>query len=177
MHRNEVYYDIETQLSAEEVGGWGNAHLMLISVAVTWSSKDLFKLWEAPTAPQLIEYLNSFDSVISFNGDGFDSKVMSYYGDIDLICQRSFDVLVDLTRRLGHRVSLDSLALATLGVGKTADGLIALQWWKEGKIEQIAEYCRQDVQVLTDIVQYGRANGLVKYTDRSGGIRSVAVTW
>jgi DEAD/DEAH box helicase domain-containing protein len=177
MQRNEVYYDIETQLSAEEVGGWGNAHLMLISVAVTWSPGDLFKLWEAPTAPQLIEYLNGFDSVISFNGDGFDSKVLSYYGNIDLIRQRSFDVLVDLTRRLGHRVSLDSLALSTLGIGKTADGLMALRWWKEGKIEQIAEYCRQDVQVLIDIVHYGRANGLVKYSDRSGGSRSVAVTW
>jgi DEAD/DEAH box helicase domain-containing protein len=177
MHPNEVYYDIETQLSAEEVGGWGNAHLMLISVAVTWSPEDLFKLWEAPTAPQLIEYLSGFESVVSFNGDGFDSRVLGYYGNIDLVSRHSFDVLVDLTRRLGHRVSLDSLASATLGIGKSADGLIALQWWKEGKIEQIAEYCRQDVQVLVDIVQFGRANGLVKYSDRSGGIRSVAVTW
>jgi DEAD/DEAH box helicase domain-containing protein len=91
--------------------------------------------------------------------------------------RKSFDVLVDLTRRLGHRVSLDSVAQATLGIGKSADGLIALKWWKEKQVELLAEYCRKDVQVLKDVVEFGRANGLVKYSDRSGGNRSVNVEW
>lgn len=177
MTRNEVYYDVETQLSAEEVGGWNNVHLMRVSVAVTWSERDLFKLWEESSAPQLIEYLSGFGSVVSFNGNGFDSRVLSFYGNVADIKQRSFDVLVDLTRRLGHRVSLDSVAQGTLGSGKTADGMTALKWWKEKQIELIAEYCRQDVQVLRDIVAFGRSSGFVRYSDRFGGNRTVNVEW
>jgi DEAD/DEAH box helicase domain-containing protein len=177
MNHDEVYYDVETQLSADEVGGWNNIRLMRVSLAVTWSEKDLFRLWEEPSVHHLIEYLGRFGSVVSFNGDRFDSQVLSYYGNVDAINSHSFDVLVDLTRRLGHRLSLDSVAQATLGVGKSADGLIALRWWKEKQIELIAEYCRKDVQVLKDVVEFGRAYGNVKYSDRSGGSRTVNVEW
>jgi DEAD/DEAH box helicase domain-containing protein len=177
MNHDEVYYDVETQLSADEVGGWNNIRLMRVSLAVTWSEKDLFRLWEEPSANHLIEYLGGFGTVVSFNGDRFDSQVLSYYGNVDAINRHSFDVLVDLTRRLGHRLSLDSVAQATLGVGKSADGLIALRWWKEKQIELIAEYCRKDVQVLKDVVEFGRRNGHIKYSDRAGGSRTLDVEW
>ncbi len=177
MGQNEVYYDVETQLSAEEVGGWNNIRLMRISIAVTWSTKDLFRLWEETNAKEMIDYLADHDKVISFNGDRFDSTVLGYYGNVAKIAERSFDVLVDLFRRLGHRVSLDAVAQATLSIGKSADGMLALRWWKENQIELIAEYCRQDVQVLKDVVEYGRKNGYVKYTDRQGGTRTVNVEW
>ncbi len=177
MGQNEAYYDVETQRSAEEVGGWNNIRLMRISIAVTWSATDRFRLWEESNAKEMIEYLAGHDKVISFNGDRFDSAVLSYYGDVSKIAKRSFDVLVDLSRRLGHRVSLDAVAQATLNVGKTADGMLALKWWKENQIELIAEYCRQDVQVLKDVVEFGRKNGYVKYSDRQGGSRTVNVEW
>lgn len=177
MNHDEVYYDVETQLSADEVGGWNNIRGMRVSVAVTWSATDLFRLWEEETVPQMIEYLGGFNRVVSFNGDRFDAQVLSYYGNVEAINRHSFDVLVDLSRRLGHRVSLDSVAQATLGVGKSADGVMALKWWKEGQIELIAEYCRKDVQVLKDVVAFGRRNGHVKYLDRSGASRSISVEW
>ena len=177
MNHDEVYYDVETQLSADEVGGWNNIRLMHVSIAVTWCARDLFRLWEEASMPQLIEYLGGFGTVISFNGDRFDSQVLSYYGTIDAMSRNSFDVLVDLSRRLGHRVSLDSVAQATLGVGKSADGIIALRWWKEKQIELLAEYCRKDVQVLKDVVEFGRTHGHVKYSDQSGGTRTVNVDW
>ena len=177
MNHDEVYYDVETQLSADEVGGWNNIRGMRVSVAVTWSATDLFRLWEEETVLQMIEYLGGFNRVVSFNGDRFDAQVLSYYGNVEAINRHSFDVLVDLSRRLGHRVSLDSVAQATLGVGKSADGVMALKWWKEGQIELIAEYCRKDVQVLKDVVAFGRRNGHVKYHDRSGASRSISVEW
>jgi DEAD/DEAH box helicase domain-containing protein len=177
MARDEVYYDVETQRSAEEVGGWNNVHLMRISIAVTWSERDFFRLWEEQSASELIEYLGAFKSIVSFNGDGFDSRVLSSYGDVTEIRNRSFDVLADLIRRLGHRISLDSVAMGTLGLGKSADGLIALKWWKEKQIELLAEYCRRDVQVLVDIVKFGRSNGFVRYTDKYSGTSSVNVEW
>ncbi len=177
MNQDEVYYDVETQLSADEVGGWNNIRLMRVSIAVTWSGQDLFRLWEEASVPQLIKYLEGFGKVVSFNGDRFDSQVLGYYANVDSFSRKSFDVLVDLTRRLGHRVSLDSVAQATLGIGKSADGIIALKWWKEKQIDLLAEYCRKDVQVLKDVVEFGRINRYVKYSDRSGGSRTVDVEW
>ena len=177
MNHDEVYYDVETQLSADEVGGWNNIRAMRVSIAVTWCARDLFRLWEEGTVMTMIEYLGGFGKVISFNGDRFDSEVLSYYGNVETVRKHSFDVLVDLSGRLGHRVSLDSVAQATLGVGKSADGIIALKWWKEKQIELLAEYCRKDVQVLKDVVEFGRAHGHVKYLDRVGASRTVNVDW
>lgn len=175
---SEVYYDIETQLSAGEVGGWDKIHLMRVAIAVTWTPEDGFRRWEERDAAQLIRYLSGFPKIFSFNGDGFDSRVLSMYGNVARIRAQSFDLLTDLKRRLGHRLSLESLAQASLNVGKTADGLQSLQWWKEGKIDLIAEYCRQDVQVLVDLVVFARQKGFVCYSEKmTGEIRSVKVVW
>lgn len=174
---SEVYYDVETQLSANEVGGWNNIHRMRVSVAITWSQEDGFKRWDEASVPALIEYMTRFRRIISFNGDGFDTRVLSYYGNVYPVAQRSFDLLVDLKQRSGKRLGLDSLARATLGKGKSADGMMALRWWKEGKIEQIAEYCQQDVQVMVDLVEFGRKNGFVRIDEGEGRMRNVVVEW
>jgi DEAD/DEAH box helicase domain-containing protein len=169
----EVYYDIETQKSAAEVGGWQNTHLMRISIAVTWSEKDGFRRWQEAKASELISYLSTHDRIISFNGDGFDSKVLSFYGDISQINRRSLDLATALKRNLGHRIRLESVAQPTLGEGKSADGLTALRWWREGKIELIAEYCEKDVQVLVDLLRFLRSNGYLRYLDLAGNERMV----
>lgn len=174
---SEVYYDIETQKSADEVGGWENIHLMKVSVAVSYSEADGFRRWMEGDVPELIRYLGTFERVISFNGDRFDAVVLSAYGDVSALRARSLDLLVDLKSRLGHRLTLDSLAKATLKVGKTADGIQALRWWKEGNIEDIARYCQADVKVLVDVVAFARAHGYVLYEDKFTGERRVPVSW
>lgn len=174
---SEVYYDIETQKGAEEVGGWDNIHLMRVSIGISWSEQDGFRRWAEGDVPQMIRYLGTFERVISFNGDRFDSVVLSAYGDVSALAARSMDLLTDLKARLGHRLTLDSLAKATLGQGKTADGLQALRWWKEGRIEDIARYCQADVQVLVDLVAFARANGYVLYEDKFTGQRRIPVSW
>ena len=125
---------------------------------------------------EFIAYLAKFRKIISFNGDGFDSRVLSAYGDVAEINRNSFDLLTDLKKKLGRRLKLDSVAQGTLGLGKSADGLAALRWWKEGKVDQIAAYCQQDVQVLVDLVAYARKHGHVSYPDLST-LRKVEVTW
>lgn len=174
---SEVYYDIETQKSADEVGGWDNIRLMKVSVAVSYSETDGFRRWMESDVPEMIRYLGTFERVISFNGDRFDAVVLSAYGDVSPLRAKSMDLLVDLKGRLGHRLTLDSLAKATLKVGKTADGLQALRWWKEGKIEEIARYCQADVKVLVDLVAFARANGYVLFEDKFTGERRVPVSW
>ncbi|HNO10699.1 MAG TPA: helicase, partial [bacterium] len=82
-----------------------------------------------------------------------------------------------LSFKLKHRIKLDSVATATLNVGKSADGLEALKWWKEGRIQEIIDYCKQDVQVLRDVVEYGVREGHVKYFDRGNKPIQIEVNW
>lgn len=172
-----VYYDVETQKRADEVGGWDRADLMLISIAVTFSEEDGFKVWFEKDTQEMIRYLSDFDMVVSFNGNNFDSKVLSHYGDVSALHRKSFDVAEYLSGQLKHRIRLESVATATLGVGKSADGLLALQWWKEGRIDEIIEYCKQDVKVLRDVVVYGKEHGFVLYNDVEQNAVKVAVDW
>lgn len=173
---SEVYYDVETQRSADEVG-WNNIDLMLLAVGVTWSAGDGFRHWNEEAAAAMVAYLSSFDRILSFNGDGFDSRVLGHYADVSELNRRSFDLLRDIRGRLGHRLSLDAIARATLNVGKTADGMQSLRWWKEGRIDLITAYCEQDVKVLVDLVQFARTHGFVRYFDRIGAPLTVHVQW
>ncbi len=80
-------------------------------------------------------------------------------------------------RKLGHRLALDSIAQATLGVGKTSDGLEAIRWWREGKLNEIAEYCCFDVKVTKLVHEYGVRHKQLFFTDRFQQKRAVAVEW
>ncbi len=172
-----VVFDIETQLSADEVGGWKNAHKMKIAVAVL---QDLvageFEVYHEKDTPQLIRRLEHASKVIGFNSEGFDFKVLKGYSKA-LPPFKSLDLLQVIKQKLGHRLSLDQVASATLGSSKTADGLQSLIWWKEGRIDLITEYCKKDVEITGRIYKFGVEMGYILYRHRSGIEARVPVDW
>ncbi len=173
-----LFFDLETQKSAEEVGGWGNIHKMGLAVGVVWDSLDReFFTYEEKDARQLVDKLRTADLVVGFNVIGFDYTVLQPYSDFDLQEINTFDMLVDVKKRLGFRLSLNHLAQHTLNAKKSADGLISLQWYKEGKISKIIQYCKQDVKITRDLYLFGEKNGLVKYQSRSGNPLQLEVNW
>jgi DEAD/DEAH box helicase domain-containing protein len=90
---------------------------------------------------------------------------------------KTLDLLDDIYNKLGFRVGLDALAHATLGAQKSADGLLAIQWFREGKIDQLIAYCRDDVAITKRLFEFGRDNGYVVYPDRNRRKQKVSVTW
>jgi len=179
MARDIVYFDLETRRTANDVGGWGNKHKMGISVACTYSTKlGEYGIYLEEEAQALIDQLRRADLVVGFNHIGFDYEVLMGHSLFDFRDQlHSFDLLVDLEKVLGHRIKLDAVAAATLGMGKTADGLDALKWWQQGKVAQIAEYCCYDVKVTKCVHEFGMEHGYVKYHDRNGREQQVKVDW
>jgi len=172
------YFDLETQKSAEEVGGWGNIHKMGLAVGVVWDSLDQeFFVYEEKDARQLVDKLRTADLAVGFNIIGFDYTVLQPYSDFDLQDINTFDMLVDVKKKLGFRLSLNHLAQHTLNAEKSADGLISLQWYKEGKINKIIQYCRQDVEITRDLFLFGEKNGYVNYQSRSGNSLKLEVNW
>lgn len=177
--KNIVYFDLETQRLASDVGGWGHKDKMGLSIGVTYSTAaGAYKIYDEAAAPALADELRAADLVIGFNHVGFDLVVLQPYTMWDLPSQTvNLDLLVDLENRLGHRLKLESIATASLGVGKTADGLEAIKWWREGRIMEIAKYCAYDVKVTKAIHEFGRTHSHVKYLDRFSRPQEVAVDW
>jgi len=176
-----LYFDLETQKSADDVGGWDKVHKMKLAVGVVWDSlEQKFFSYIDSEASQLVEKLKTADLVVGFNVAKFDYGVLQPYAtkmDFDLEEITTFDMLIDINKKLGHRLSLNHLAENTLNAKKSADGLVSLQWYKEGKIDKIIEYCKQDVEITRDLFLYGESHGYVKYSTRSGVAKDLQVDW
>lgn len=174
---NIVYFDLETQLTANDVGGWSKKSEMKISVGVTYSTaSEKYEIFSEQRVPQLIETLSQADLVVGFNNRRFDYEVLMGYTILDLSHHLpTLDLLEVVERAAGHRLSLDAIAQATLGVGKTGDGLDAIRWWREGKVMEIAEYCCFDVKVTKMVHEYALAHGELHFVDRFGKRKTLKI--
>jgi DEAD/DEAH box helicase domain-containing protein len=173
-----IHFDLETQRSAAEVGGWHNAHLMRVALAVVWDSRTgEFETFHESRVAELVERLHTADLVVGFNVKGFDYQVLRGYGDFDLESLPTFDMLEAIHRRLGFRLALNHLGEETLGVGKSADGLQSLQWWKEGRVDEIEKYCRADVALMRNLLAHAEEHGHLCFRTRNGERVRLPAAW
>jgi hypothetical protein len=176
--KNILYFDLETKKSAEDVGGWGHISRMGMSIGVTYSTAlDAYRIYGENQVSALITDLQRADLVVGFNNLRFDYEVLHGYTSFDLRQLPTLDMMVDLQEQLRHRLSLDSIATATFGVEKTAEGLQAIEWFKEGKLLEIAEYCCYDVKITRLVHEFGVHNQQVHYHNRFGKKMTVPVKW
>lgn len=179
MSRDIVYFDLETQRTANDVGGWDKKLDMGMSIGVTYSTRlGEYRIYGENRVNDLVDQLLRADLVVGFNVINFDYEVLMGYTVLDLRDQcRTLDLMADIEVKLGHRLGLDAVATATLKVGKTGDGLDAIRWWREGRLLDIAEYCCFDVKCTKLVHEYGVANKQLFYNDRFQQRKSVAVEW
>jgi len=174
--------DVETQYLSDEVaGGWSAVDKFKVALVATWDAANGMRVWYEQDVPKLLAEAENFQKVVTFNGENFDFKVLSAYGPVDSLYRKSVDMLVVLSRKLGFRVKLDSVAMATLRRGKTGSGTESVQWWRSGDPalrEKVVEYCKMDVQLTKEIYQFGKDKGYVLIEDlRQGGTRRVDISW
>jgi DEAD/DEAH box helicase domain-containing protein len=170
--------DLETCRSAKEVGGWHNARAMGVSCAVLYdSAQDRFLSYTAQEIPSLVGHLVEFDLVVGFNISRFDYAVLSGCSRFDFNSLPTLDMLLDVRKRLGYGLSLEHLARETLGRGKCGTGLQALEWWKQGRMDLIVEYCTGDVCLTRDLYLFGRENGHLLFRNKAGSLVRVPVAW
>lgn len=183
--KNIVYFDLETQRSISDVGGYANKAKLCVSIAVTYSSiDDQYFIYGDNDLDQLTEQLLKADLVVGWNHVGFDYPVLQAYVLPNLEEQTlNLDMMLDVKERMGRFLKLDNVASTTLGTGKSADGLDAIRWWQEYKktnnidpLMKIAEYCAFDVKVTRLVHEYGMKNGHIKYED-AGRIIELPVEW
>ncbi|MFH1016683.1 MAG: DEAD/DEAH box helicase [Pseudomonadota bacterium] len=178
-NRRILTFDLETLRSAYDVGGWENLSLMGMACGVVHDSLDnQYHVYDEAQAAGLVAHLKKADLVVGFNHVGFDYGVLAAYTKEDLrSVTHNFDMLLDVTRLLGHRLKLNSLVAATLGDAKSADGMQSLQWVKEGKLDLVREYCKKDVEVTRRLFDYGVKEEKVFYYDLDGNSIQLRVDW
>ena len=176
-NRHFLVVDIETQRLVQDVGGWEHIDKLGISVACAYDSKtDEFLSFREEELPKLFELCKE-RLVVGYNIRGFDLPVMGAYG-LNYNRLDVFDIMYDLQALTRQKyMKLEYVARGTLGVGKSADGLQAVEWWKKGEIQKIIDYCIQDVKVTRDVFQHGRQKGFVKIQRSEEGSTEVAVNW
>ncbi len=176
-----VVFDIETQFLSNEIqGGWSNLPGMKLSCAVLYDvNQDKYYTYLEDNVADLITHLKAASRVIGFNTLRFDYGVLQGYTSFKLQSLPSLDLMADLQKKLNHRLSLAHLAQHTLGgAEKSADGLLAVKWWREGKYQRVIDYCRQDVKLTHDLWKFGREKGYVLFKHKpSEEIVKCPVSW
>jgi DEAD/DEAH box helicase domain-containing protein len=176
---NYVYFDLETQKSAAEVGGWHNKRDMKLALAVTFSThRGTYEIYQENDVYALLRELQRADRVVGYNVLDFDFEVLAPYAVFDLSQVPVLDLMRDVEKTIGSRVGLDAISEQTLGCGKTADGMEALKWWREGQLSRIAEYCCYDVKATRLVHEFGLQYGCVFYFSKKTQRREkVPVSW
>lgn len=160
-----IVFDLETQNIFQDVGtndvtdldiSVGSFYDSIEDTYTTVTVDELHKVWPI---------LEKADALVGYNSNHFDIPLLNKYYPGDLTHIKSIDLLESIRESLGRRLRLDSVAQATVGAKKSADGLQAVRWWREGKIEEVKKYCEQDVRVTKKVFDYAMANGHVLFKD------------
>jgi len=171
----EVIFDIETQNTFAEVNN-DLKKLKISVVSIYRTDTDSYYSFTENELGQLWPILEKCDRLIGYNSEHFDLPVLGNYYLGDLTRIPHLDIMKVVKEALGFRVKLADLAEATLdNVNKSADGLQAIRWWREGKIDEIKKYCEQDVRVTKEIYDFGKKNNQLFYKSFKGEILPFAV--
>lgn len=173
MTRREAVFDIETKNTFQDIGTYNPALLDISLIGVYFYETDTFESFLEQDLPKLWPRLEKCDRIIGYNSHGFDIPCMQTYYTGDLKRIPSLDLLEEIQKRLGFRIKLDDVAQATLGVGKSGHGLMAVEYWKKGEIDKLRDYCLQDVKVTRDVYEYALEHKEVRFNDRQGQVQTI----
>ena len=162
----KIVLDLETQKEFAEVGGRGKNHLLKVSVCCIYDySTDKYTCYEEKELQKLAPILQTADQIIGYNIKDFDFEVIQPYLNFDIHQVPYLDLLKEIEKVLGHRIKLEDVAQATLGVGKSGSGKEALLYFKNGRMDLLKKYCQDDVKITKQVYDYALKNQKLLYRD------------
>lgn len=162
-----LVFDIETKNTFFDVGENDPAKLDISVVCIYDFATNTMKSFQEHELKNLWPYIENADSLIGYNSDHFDIPLLNKYYAGDLTKIKSIDLMKTIQKSLGRRIKLQDVAIATLGVSKSGQGLDAITWWKNGEIDKIIEYCLKDVSITRDLYNHMKTNKKVSIPDGS----------
>jgi len=166
MKKFPVIIDLETKHTFREFSEHEKLGISVMALfdyntkkGVVFEEKDLNKSFPL---------LENASYVIGYNSDSFDLPVLQAYYPGNILALSTFDLLEDIRIKIGRRLSLNDVAAATLGKKKSGHGLMAIDYYKEGKMEELKKYCLDDVLITKELFEYGAKYGEVHYINEVG---------
>lgn len=171
-----VYLNVETQLTAVDVGGW-LPEKMGMSVAAALFGHSL-RVWVAKDILELVSLLKKAGCVIGYNIARLDFKVLEGYPGVNLQSVKRLDLMDEIEAITGSRVVLESLQKATLRTTPRYDGMEAVRLWKEGRIADLVEVACNRVLAVKALHEIGCEEGRLFYYPAGRDRRkSIRVQW
>lgn len=173
-----VVLDVETQKGFHEVDR-KKLHLLKVSVACAYDSRtDAYHSFEEKEMLKLDDLMKKADMIVGFNVRDFDMEVLAPYLLTPVSQFPVLDILVEFEKARGHRISLQSVAQATLGASKSGSGWDAIRLFNEGRMEELKRYCLDDVKLTREVFEYGLKNGHIKFiSNRDYQTHEVPMDW
>lgn len=160
-----IVFDLETRNIFSDVGSHDPTALDISVVGLYYSPEDKYYSFFEEDFPKMWPIIEKVDMLIGYNSDHFDVPLLNkyYHGELNNI--KSLDLLAEIKKSLGRRVSLDQVAEGTLGKGKIGHGLQAIEWWKKGDLDSLQKYCLEDVKLTKEIYEYALKNKKLKFKE------------
>ena len=168
----EIVFDIET---IGDIRDYATLKVTVVSIYDFGSGS--YTSFEEHELAQLWPMFEKADRLIGYNSEHFDVPVLNRYYTGDLFKLPHLDMMKIVKESTGRRFKLDDLAKATLQTSKSADGLQAMKWFEEGKMDEIKKYCEQDVKITKELYEYGRKNKMLYYPTLTGTLQPFAVNF
>lgn len=179
---NAIIYDIEIVKAIpdrkkpniegiEYCEGWNDHASMGISVIGCYHVlTDRYRVFCQDNFEDFAELVRTRDVLVSFNGIGFDNKVLAHHMSASLFPEaKCYDILRELwvadglapefayPSHIGY--GLDDVAYANFGLQKTGNGAMAPVDWQQGKIGQVIDYCLNDIKLTKRCLDRVRQGG------------------
>lgn len=166
---NIIVFDIET------IGNISSPNFvdeMQITVVGVYNyAKDEYNTYFSDDLKDLESDLKQAHLLVGFNNDHFDTPILNKYYQFDLFSIASFDILREFRINTGKRLGLDAISNMTLGSSKSGTGYNAMNLYQEGKLDELAEYCLNDVKLTKDIFEYCINKQYLVYPSKDGWLR------
>jgi len=166
MKKFPVIIDIETKHTFREFSEHEKLGISVMAAYDYGTQKGI--VFEEKELSKSFPMLENASYVVGYNSNGFDLPVLQAYYPGNILSLSTFDLLEDIRSKIGRRLSLNDMAAATLGKKKSGHGLMAIDYYKEGKIEELKKYCLDDVMITKELFDYGIKYGEVNYINEIG---------
>lgn len=174
MKQFPIVLDVETKHTFRE---FSDARDLGISVAVAYdyATEQVHAFFEQEIT-KLFPLMEHASYLIGYNITSFDMQVIQGYYPGDVTKLQTFDILDDIKEKIGRRIGLNDVAYATFNEKKSGHGLMAIDFYKEGKWDELKKYCTDDVLLTKRLFDHGVKNGEIYYLDEVGK-QTIKVDW
>ena len=135
----------------------------VLGAYISWENKYLAFLEKDLNV--FIDLLKECDLVVGYNHCWFDLPVLQKYANFNLKSLPTYDLMLEVEKKIGFKVKLDDLCKATLGKQKTDKYEVFRHYYADKNWYPLIDYCMHDVLLTEKLFELSKTGKPLKYED------------